>query len=140
MDIDLRRLDVFMPEPKSNDRLIEAMVKQFHSGAVAQGMRGHPLAGEAWAGTRSSQTVFADQMFQGITPEWIATDGREQRPIIVAAPLFQPALQGLVRNPKQRRATFSATFHRPATMCPVSEDDIPATQNRTLRCPQDPPT
>src|SRR3546814_8063706 len=34
MDIDLRRLDGFMPEPKGNDRLIDAMVKQFHSGAV----------------------------------------------------------------------------------------------------------
>src|SRR3546814_4870263 len=76
MDIDLRRLDGFMPEPKSNDRLIDAMVKQFHSGAVAQGMRGHPLAGEAWAGTRSRQTGFADQIFQGITREWIATDGK----------------------------------------------------------------
>src|SRR3546814_1494346 len=91
-----------MPEPKSNDRLIDAMVKQFHSGAVAQGMRGHPLAGEAWAGTRSSQTVFADQMFQGITREWIATDGREQRPIIVAAPFFQPVLQGLGGIPTKR--------------------------------------
>src|SRR3546814_12500710 len=77
-------------------------------------MRGHPLAGEAWAGTRSSQTVFADQMFQGITREWIATDGREQRPIIVAAPFFQPVLQGLGGIPTKRRATFLANFTQSA--------------------------
>src|SRR3546814_19476259 len=92
------------------------MGKQFHSGAVAQGMRGHPLAGEAWAGTRSSQTVFADQMFQGITREWIATDGREQRPLIVAAPFFQPVLQGLGGIPTTPRATLLATFTQTADM------------------------
>src|SRR3546814_12540999 len=99
------------------------MVKQCHSGAVAQGMRGNPRDGDAWAETRSSQTVFADQMFRGITREWIATDGREQRPIIVAAPFFQPVLQGLGGIPTKRRTTFLATFTQTADMCPGAEED-----------------
>src|SRR3546814_14287276 len=99
-------------------------------------MRGHPLAGDAWAVTRSSQTVFADQMFQGITREWIATDGREQRPIIVAAPFFQPVLQGLGGIPPKRRVTFLATFTQTADMCPGAEAALPAAQRGQLRCPQ----
>src|SRR3546814_12824045 len=111
------------------------MVKYFQDGAGAHGMGGPPLAGEAWAGTRSSQTVFADQMFQGITREWIATDGREPRPIIVAAPFFQPVLQGLGGIPTKRRATFLATFTQTADMCTGAEAEIPAAHPGPFRPP-----
>src|SRR3546814_12755947 len=109
------------------------MVKQFHRGAVAQGMRGQPLAGGAWAGTRSSQTVFADQKFQGITREWIATDGREKRPIIVAEPIFQTVLQGVGAIPTKRRATSLATCNQTADMCPGAEEEIPGAQTGQCR-------
>src|SRR3546814_1685652 len=70
------------------------------------------------------------------TREWIATDGREQRPIIVAAPFLQPVLQGLGGIPTKRRATFLATFTQTADMCPGAEDEIPAAQTGQFRCPQ----
>ena len=80
--------------------------------------------------------MFADQMFQGITREWIATDGREQRPVIVAAPFFQAVLQDFGGIPTKRRATFLATFAQTADVGSGAEDDIPAAQTGQFRYPQ----
>ena len=106
MDIDLRRLDRFMSEPERNDGLIDAMVEQLHGCTVAQGMWAYPLTGQAWAGARGGQTVFADQMFQGVTREWFVTDGREQWPIILSVPFLQPVTQrfGRVRRSGVQRS------------------------------------
>jgi hypothetical protein len=82
-----------MAEPERDDRLIDAVLKQLHGGAVPQHMRTYPLVDERGTRCRSSDTMFADQMLQRVTAHLIATDRREQwgrpRARLILHPLFE---------------------------------------------------
>ena len=41
LDVDLRRIDSFMPEPQRDHRFVNAIVQQFHRGVAAQSRSSH---------------------------------------------------------------------------------------------------
>ena len=43
MDVNLRRLHRFVPEPESDDSLVDAVVKKIHGSAMPEYVRSHAL-------------------------------------------------------------------------------------------------
>ena len=66
MDIDLRRLDGCVTEPKRDDRLIDTALQQLHCRAMSEHVGTDAFASERWTGASGILTVLADEMLERV--------------------------------------------------------------------------
>jgi hypothetical protein len=99
-----------MAEPGRDDGDVDTGVQQGHGSAVAQRMRGDLLGLEGWAGRCGSGGVLGDEAFDGVSAEWGAAAGREQRVVRGAAAFGQPGPDRCDGVAGQRRDPVLSSF------------------------------
>ena len=135
MQIDVGGLDGFMPEPQRDGCTVNASLKQFHGGAVAQGMGRDPFVRQRRAGRPRDGEVPSQEIVETAMRERSAALVREDPVIGLAAALFQPRAEGRHRVPAQRDRALLPPLAVTADMSAVTKADIGAAQGDDLRAP-----
>ena len=134
--VHLGSFDRFMSEPERDDRLIDAVMQQFHRGAVTQNMRTHPLSGQRRTRFRCSQRMPVDHTLQRVATEFGALHGREQGIVGNAAALLEPDIKEFDDLLSQRRGTLFPSFTFTANVRAGSGHDVATMQVDDLRGPE----
>jgi len=103
-------LDGFMPEPECDHRLIDAMVQQFHCGAVPEDMQAHAFSYQRGTRPRSRKRMPSHDEFESITAELGPSDGQEERIAVDTGSFPEPDFQNLERFLSQRRTALFASL------------------------------
>jgi len=133
VEVDLRRLDALMAEPKRNDGSINAGLEQVHGRGMAQYVRGDVLAREARTGPRGGLGMLVHESLDGITTEPGAALAGEDRIFRRAAEEREPGAERGGRLAGDGCNALLAAFTGAAEVCARTEDAVVDSQGGQLR-------
>ncbi len=115
----MRRADVGVAEPQSDDGGVDARLQQGHGAAVAEDVGVEPLGSDRGAVGRRGGGVLAHEPLYGVTAEPTTGACRKQRLVATAGALGHPDPEDGLGGGGQRDGAVAATLASQGMLAPV---------------------
>ena len=136
MEIDLGRLDGFVPEPERNDGATDAIVQKLHRRCVAQAVRGDMSSLERRTALGRQYGVLPDNALDRVTAETAISVAHEQWPVGRVGPLVESGAEYRRRVRSERCRAILAPLAAAPDVGARAENDITAAETDQLGDPE----
>ena len=135
IQVDLRGLDRFVTQPKSDHRWLNAALEQLHRSRVSHEVWRDVLVPQGWALQLRRRGVLGNKVLHSVCTHTSAVDIGEQEFDVTAHRLLNPDLQHIDRLHSEWCAAFFATFTQAADVRTSTQLDVAPSERGHLRQP-----